>query len=121
VRLPGGSPGSRAGMLTLTPVAAEAVRQLVASAPVDDNEGGMRITAGETSQEGTPLQLTLVDGPEPADENVEEGGAQVFVDSGVAPFLDDKVLDAQVQSGGVAFALREQGEDGLPDMDGRAS
>jgi iron-sulfur cluster assembly protein len=109
-------------VLTLTPVAAEAVRQLVASAPVDDDEGGMRITAGESNEQGTPLQLTLVDGPEPADESLDDAGANVFVDSSVAPFLEDKVLDAQVQSGGVAFALREQGEDGGdPSMDGRAS
>ena len=39
-------------MLTLTPVAAEAVRQLVDAAPVDDEAGGIRITAGESDGRG---------------------------------------------------------------------
>ena len=95
-------------MLTLTPVAAEAVRQLVDAAPVDDEAGGIRITAGESTAEGTPLELSLVDGPEPADEAVDEAGAHVFVESRVAPYLEDKILDAQVQEDGVAFAVREQ-------------
>ena len=34
-------------MLTLTPTATEAVRQIVARAPVDDETGGLRISAGE--------------------------------------------------------------------------
>ena len=103
-------------MLTLTPVAAEAVRKLVEAAPVDDEGGGVRITAGETTPEGTPLQLTLVDGPEPADESVDEHGAHVFLESAVAPFLEDKILDAQLKDEGVAFAVREQSGD--PEMNG---
>jgi iron-sulfur cluster assembly protein len=97
-------------VLTLTPDAAEAVRRLLESASIDDAQGGMRITAGEETAEGTPLQLALVDGPEPADQEVDEDGAHVFIEAAVAPFLDDKVLDAQLQEGGVAFAVREQGE-----------
>ena len=103
-------------MLTLTPVAAEAVRKLVEAAPVDDEDGGVRITAGETTPEGTPLQLTLVDGPEPADEVVDEAGAHVWIEPTLAPFLQDKILDAQLEDHGVAFAVRDQA--GAPEMNG---
>jgi Fe-S cluster assembly iron-binding protein IscA len=104
-------------MLTLTPTAAEAVRQLVASSPVDD-DGGVRIAPGEPTPDGTELQLSLVDGPEPADESLDELGAHVFLEETVVPFLDDKVLDAQVKEGGITFAVRSQNEP-TPGMDGR--
>jgi hypothetical protein len=54
-------------MLTLTPTAADAVRALVAGAPVDEDTGGIRISSGEQTPHGTPLELALVDAPEPAD------------------------------------------------------
>jgi iron-sulfur cluster assembly protein len=93
-------------VLSMTPTAAEAVRQLVAASPVSE-DGGVRISAGETSASGTALQLSLVDGPEAADESLDENGAHVFLEPGVAQFLDDKVLDAQVDEGRVSFAVRE--------------
>ena len=98
-------------MLTLTPTAAEAVRGLAASSEIDD-EGGVRIEPGETTAAGTALQLTLVEGPEAADHPVEELGAHVFLEPTVAEFLDDKVLDAQIQAGGVSFAVRDRFEPG---------
>ncbi len=94
-------------MLTLTPTAAEAVRGLVASSEMDD-EGGVRIGPGETTPAGTELQLTLVEGPEAADQAVEELGAHVFLEPTVVEFLDDKVLDAQIADTGVSFAVRDQ-------------
>jgi iron-sulfur cluster assembly protein len=101
-------------VLTLTPTAAEAVRQLVASAPIND-DGGLRISAGETTAAGTALQITLVESPETADQSVDEAGAHVFLEPDVAQFLDDKVLDASVDEGRVRFAVREPGGD--PRMD----
>jgi iron-sulfur cluster assembly protein len=97
-------------VLTLTPTAAEAVRQLVAAAPIDD-DGGLRISAGETTAAGTTLQIALVESPETADESVDEAGAHVFLEPEVAQFLDDKVLDASVDEGRVSFAVREQAGD----------
>jgi iron-sulfur cluster assembly protein len=97
-------------VLTLTPTAAEAVRQLVASAPIDD-DGGLRISAGETTPAGTALRITLVESPETQDQSVDEQGAHVYLEPEVAQFLDDKVLDAQVDEGRVSFAVREQGGD----------
>jgi Fe-S cluster assembly iron-binding protein IscA len=54
------------------------------------------------------LDLALVDTPDDADQVVSDEGATVFVDSQLGDLLDDKVLDAQVADGQVAFALREE-------------
>jgi iron-sulfur cluster assembly protein len=112
-------PTKEAGsMLTLTPTAAEAVRALVAGAPVNDDTGGIRISTGEETPEGTPLELALVDAPEAADEDIDAGGAHVFLEPQVAGFLGDKVLDASVESGGhVRFSVLESGE-AEPNRDG---
>src|ERR687895_984850 len=97
-------------MLTLTPTAADAVRALVAGAPVDDDTGGIRISSGEKTAQGTPLELALVDAPEAADEQIDAGGAHVFLEPPVAGVLGDKVLDASVESGGqVRFSVLEPG------------
>ena len=85
-------------MLTLTPIASEAIRQL--SAQTDDPEAsGIRIAPGAGGgefPEGTALELSLVEEPEPADEKVDDDGATVYLEPRVAGLLDDKVLDAQV-------------------------
>src|SRR5438094_905881 len=60
-------------MLTLTPIASEAIRQL--SAQTDDPEAsGIRIAPGPETSEGTALELSLVEEPEPEDEKVDEAG-----------------------------------------------
>ena len=93
-------------MLTLTPIASEAIRQL--SAQTDDPEAsGIRIAPGPETPEGTALELSLVEEPEPADEKVDEDGATVYLEPHVAGFLDDKVLDAQVDEGRVTFLVRD--------------
>jgi iron-sulfur cluster assembly protein len=104
-------------MLTLTPAAAEAVRALVAGAPVDDDTGGIRISSGDETPQGTPLELALVDAPEAADEDIDVGGGHVFLEQQVAGFLGDKLLDASVEPGGqVRFSVLEPQEaDSEPD------
>ena len=97
-------------MLTLTPIASEAIRQL--SAQTDDPDAsGIRISPGPETPEGTALELSLVEEPEPEDEKVDEDGATVYLEPHVAGFLDDKVLDAQVDEGRVTFLVRD---DDLP-------
>jgi len=97
-------------MLTLTPVASEAIRQL--SSQTDDPEAsGIRIAPGPETTQGTALELTLVEEPEPEDEKVDEDGATVYLEPHIAGFLDDKVLDAQVDEGRVTFVLRDDDED----------
>jgi Fe-S cluster assembly iron-binding protein IscA len=106
-------------MLTVTPTAAEVVRALVASAQVDDDSGGLRISPGGQTPQGTALELALVEAPETADEEIDAGGAHVFLEQHVAEFLDDKVLDANVEPGGdVRFSLLER-EEVEPGRDGR--
>ena len=102
-------------MLTLTPTAAEVVRTLVEQSPAPDS-GGLRIAAGEETGSGIPLELSLVDEPEPADERVEQEGATVYLDAGAAQLLEDKLLDAQVAEDHVTFVLRDDdaGEDFAP-------
>ena len=93
-------------MLTLTPIASEAIRQL--SAQTDDPEAsGIRIAAGPETPEGTALELSLVEEPEPTDEKVDDDGAIVYLEPHVAGFLDDKVLDAEVDEGRVTFLVRD--------------
>ena len=100
-------------MLTLTPTAAEVVRTLVEQSPAPDS-GGLRIAAGEETGEGVPLELSLVDEPEPADETVEQEGATVYLDPDAAALLEDKLLDAQVAEDHVTFTLRDDDADGEP-------
>src|SRR5919202_6845888 len=92
-------------MLTLTPSAEEAVRRIVANAPVDDNTGGLRIAPGEPTPEGVPLEISIVDVPEPDDQDAGAADAHVYVDPAAAEALDDKLLDAQLEEGSVGFAL----------------
>jgi Fe-S cluster assembly iron-binding protein IscA len=94
-------------VLSLTPIAAEAVRRLVDDAPIDDAEG-LRIAPGHATAEGTSLELSIVDGPEIDDLEVDDGQARVFLEPEVARFMDDKVLDAQLEETGVRFSIREQ-------------
>jgi iron-sulfur cluster assembly protein len=94
-------------MLTMTQTAAEALDAVVASASAPEG-AGLRI-ARDAQPDGTgDLALTLVDQPQPTDQVVEGGSAAVFVEAETAPYLDDKVLDAQVQDGQVGFLLAEQ-------------
>jgi iron-sulfur cluster assembly protein len=96
-------------VLTLTPSAAEAVRQLADGSGLEPDPG-LRISPGEPTPQGTPLQLDLTAGPDANDETVEEDGATVYVESRVAEFLDDKVLDATIETGGVRFTIADTGE-----------
>jgi iron-sulfur cluster assembly protein len=98
-------------MLTITPTAAEAVRQIAAGSGLEPDPG-LRISTGEPTADGTPLELSLVGEAESTDETVEEDGARVYLEQPVASVLDDKVLDALVEGDQVQFALREPQEGG---------
>ena len=94
-------------MLTITPTAADAIKALVSSSPVP--EGGLKISTKPTGDTRSTLELSLVDGPADSDSVVEEQGSRVFLEDTVAPLLDSKVLDAQIEEPGqVRFSLRDQ-------------
>lgn len=96
-------------MLALTPAANEAVQAIVQR--VGPSEGaGLRISAAERAEDGSApsgdLQLAVVPEPEPEDTAIE--GAPIYVEPGTVEFLDDKVLDAEVEEEQVRFSLYEQ-------------
>jgi len=94
-------------MLTVSPTAADAIRQLTESGDAPES-AGIRIAAGGSAEDGSTLSLALVNAPEPDDEVVAPDGAtQVYLEPQVVPFLESAVLEAQVSDAGVAFSLRE--------------
>jgi iron-sulfur cluster assembly protein len=97
-------------MLTLTPNAEQAVRQIVANSPVTDETGGLRIAPGEPTPEGVPLELTIVGAPEPDDKDAGTPEAHVYLEPTAAEALEDKVLDAEVDGNNIGFALIDTSE-----------
>ena len=53
--------------------------------------------------------IEIVAEPAPGDQVIEDGGARVFVDSQVAPILDNVELDARREGDQVAFGLTSAG------------
>ena len=86
---------------------AEVIKQVVSSAQMPD-EGGIRISGQPIGDEGVSLELSLATSPQPGDAIVEQEGANVFVEQLVAPLLDDKTLDADVEADKVAFSIVAQ-------------
>ena len=97
-------------MLTLTP----AVRTLVAGAELDDETGGLRISAGDPAEQGEGLDVALMDGPAATDDEIAAGGAHVFLEPTVAELLADRVLDATVESGRVRFMVFDRSNPRAP-------
>lgn len=93
-------------MLTMTETAAEAVRRIAAGSGLEPDPG-LRISAGPSTPEGTPLEIGLAGEAAPSDQTVEDGGARVYMEEPVAAALDDKVLDAAIEGDQVRFALYE--------------
>jgi iron-sulfur cluster assembly protein len=96
-------------MLVLTEAAAEVVKSVIETPQAPDSTG-LRITRSIPEQ-GTAAELELAAAAEPAgdDQIVETSGARVFLDPPAAAYLEDKVLDAQVDADGkVRFTLGVQ-------------
>ena len=96
-------------MLVLTEAAAEVVKAIT-STPQAPEGAGLRI-ASSAEEPGDPgaLQVSAAPGPGENDQVVEAGGAHVYLEPQAAAFLEDKVLDAQVDTEGKAhFSLGMQ-------------
>lgn len=91
-------------MLTLTPTAESAIREIIDTAPIGD-DGGLRISADPGSDGQVGFRLALVEGPEPLDQVVEDVAVPVFLEPEAAPLLDDGVLDATVEDERVTFTV----------------
>jgi Fe-S cluster assembly iron-binding protein IscA len=61
-------------------------------------------------QDSDPGTLTLaLEGPQPDDAVIEDGGARVFVQRDAASIVDDRELDAQLdEEGRASFMLGSQ-------------
>ncbi|HEY6492619.1 MAG TPA: Fe-S cluster assembly protein HesB [Trebonia sp.] len=96
-------------MLVLTETAAEVVKS-VTSNPQAPEAAGLRISSSvPVPESASALQLEAVPGPAEDDQVLEAAGALVFVAPQAVVFLDDKVLDAQVdEAGGARFSLGVQ-------------
>jgi iron-sulfur cluster assembly protein len=93
-------------VLTLTANAAQAIRDLTASAP-EPAQGGIRISS--QGEGAGSLTLSLATAPEPTDAVVESEGARVYLDPVAATVLEDKSLDAGADDqGSVSFLVTDQ-------------
>ena len=98
-------------MLVLTEAAAEVVKA-IASTPQAPEGSGLRIVSSEGSADPGALQVTSAPGPYENDQVIEAAGAHVYLEPQAAVYLEDKVLDAEVDSEGKAhFSLGLQGTD----------
>jgi iron-sulfur cluster assembly protein len=97
-------------MLALTEGAVDAVKRLVESSEETTDSSGLRMVV-EPAGPRTNLQLSVVQLPAEDDQIIEEQGARIFLEPEAAALLDDKVLDASVEQGQVAFTLAEQSEE----------
>jgi iron-sulfur cluster assembly protein len=93
-------------VLTITSEAAEVINSIVASSPIP--EGGVKISAKPVNDSESRLELSIVEGPTETDSVIEESGTKLFLEDGVSDYLDDKVLDAQMDEGQVRFTLQSQ-------------
>jgi Fe-S cluster assembly iron-binding protein IscA len=94
-------------MLALTDNAVEAVQEILSSSDEAPEIGGLRLVA-EPAGAQMNFQLSVVALPAEDDEVIEEQGARVFLDPEAASLLEDKVLDARIESNQVAFTIADQ-------------
>lgn len=99
-------------MLLVTDAAADVVKSVL-STPQAPEGAGLRIASvAEAEEPADPdtFQLTAVTGPAADDQVIVADGARVFLEPQAAEYLDDKVLDAQVdeESGEARFSLAPQ-------------
>ncbi len=93
-------------MLALTQGAADAVETIVAQQETTES-AVLRITTRMDSDNGSAahreLEMALV--TEPQEDDVVVDGIPIAVEPRTLEFLDDKILDAEVEGGDVRFSL----------------
>ena len=99
-------------MLTITQEAAQAINAIVGSSPMP--QGGLKISAKPVSDSESTLELSVVESPAESDQVIEEQGSRVFLEQLASDYLEDKVLDAQVEGEQIRFTLQEQGPGPAP-------
>jgi Fe-S cluster assembly iron-binding protein IscA len=98
-------------VLTLTNDATEAIERILMAPGVPDGAGLRIAPAAIETDSAVPaghLQLAVTVEPDRGDQVIEEAGARVFVEDTVAPYLEDKLLDAEVIDEEVRFTLGDE-------------
>ena len=97
-------------MLVLTEAAAEVVKAISATAQAPEGSGLRIASSAAGAEDPGALQVTAAPGPYENDQVIEAAGAHVYLEPQAAVYLEDKVLDAEVDSEGKAhFSLGMQG------------
>ncbi|HXF00866.1 MAG TPA: HesB/YadR/YfhF-family protein [Solirubrobacterales bacterium] len=98
-------------MLAITEDAATAIDSILSTSGLPDG-AGLRITQEVSAQSDgetrTDLRLAVVESAEEGDEVLED--VRIFLDPQAADFLDNKLLDADVEGEEVRFSLDVQAE-----------
>ena len=99
-------------MLVLTEAAAEAVKSVTSNPQVPEGAGLRIAPSGPDSGSLAEFQLTAALVPAENDQVIEASGARVFLEPQAAAYLEDKVLDAQVDEQGEAHFFLDGQEPG---------
>ena len=94
-------------MLEITERAATAIAQAFTAQEVDSS-GGLRIAAKTTVHDGSleSLFVEFVDRPRSSDTVLQVGAAAVFLADGIAPLVQERILDAERDGTPPRFVLR---------------
>jgi iron-sulfur cluster assembly protein len=96
-------------MLILTEAAAAAVKSVTSTSQASEGAGLRIASAVPQPRDPGALQVSPTEGPGQGDQVIEAAGARVFVEPQAAAYLDDKVLDAEIDAEGKArFSLGVQ-------------
>ncbi len=96
-------------MLVLTEAAAEVVKSATSTPQTPDGTSLRIVSSVSEPEDPGALRLTVAAGPGENDQVIEAAGARVFLEPQAAAYLDDKVLDAQLDEQGEAqFTLGTQ-------------
>ena len=98
--------------ITLTNQAASVVAEALVESPLAHG-AGLRIWRNAVDDHGT-LRCSFAEGPTPADDVVDQGGARLFLDPGISPLLDGRTIDLDAQAGSLALIILDD-NDGLID------
>lgn len=88
-------------MLVLTPAAVTVVNELT-EGHEKTQEAGLRISTTEEPAAEGGLQVEVAPSPTPGDQVLGASGARVFLEDAAASYLNDMVLDAEVDEAGSA-------------------
>jgi iron-sulfur cluster assembly protein len=95
-------------VLSLTSHAADAINGLVASSKMPPGSG-LVISMSADSEQGIALELSLAEEPKQTDQLIQAQGANVFLESELAPYMDNKLLDVDLSGDEVSFLIDDQG------------